>query len=253
MELFQNLSQAPSQQSFPGLVVATVLENHNQEFPGQVKVAYCFGTPGKNTSGWVPLCVPYVCHQGGSYFLPEVGSQVVVSFLMGNLERPIVLGGIWTEKMAPPQTSLHPENKIKSFQTKAGHKVTLVEEEGKEAIQVLTKDQIHLLLSDQNQSATLSHKEDKTKITVNFQEGTIHLEAEKKILFSVGGQTQYTIEPNATTVATGQITIDAQQSLKCSGQTTDVQAGNLTVKGDASIKVNSSGVIQAQGSLIKLN
>lgn len=253
MPLFQDLSPNSSQQAFPGILIATVLENHNQEHPGEIKVSYCFGVQGKNTSGWVPLCVPYVCHQGGSYFLPEVGSQVVVSFILGNVERPIVLGSIWTEQMKVPETSLHPQNKIKSLQTKGGHKVTLLEEEGKESLEVLTPDNIKVLLSDEHKSATLSNEEGKTKVTVNFQEGTIHLEAEQKILFSVGGQTQYTIEASASTIETGQITLDAQQTLKCSGQTTDVQAGNLSIKGDASVKIESSGVVQAQGSLIKLN
>ncbi len=132
--------------------------------------------------------------------------------------------------------------------------MTFYEEEGKEAIEVVTKDKIKLQLSDEHKSATLSNGEGKTKITVNFQEGTIHLEAEKKILFSVGGETQYTIEPKSTTIATGQITAEAQQSLSLSGQSTDVKAGgNLSLTGDAGIKVNSNAVIQVKGSLIKLN
>jgi uncharacterized protein involved in type VI secretion and phage assembly len=61
----------------------------------------------------------------GSFFMPEVGDEVVVGFELGNLDRPVILGALWSDQDRPPdQADTGPTNNIRTIVSRAGHEVT---------------------------------------------------------------------------------------------------------------------------------
>lgn len=61
----------------------------------------------------------------GAYFMPEVGDEVVVGFEMGNLDRPVILGALWSDQDEPPQQAdTSPTNNIRTLVSRAGHEIT---------------------------------------------------------------------------------------------------------------------------------
>lgn len=61
----------------------------------------------------------------GAYFMPEVGDEVVVGFEMGNLDRPVILGALWSDQDEPPQQAdTSSTNNIRTLVSRAGHEIT---------------------------------------------------------------------------------------------------------------------------------
>ena len=61
----------------------------------------------------------------GSFFMPEVGDEVVVGFELGNLDRPVILGALWSDQDQPPDNAdTGATNNIRTFVSRAGHEIT---------------------------------------------------------------------------------------------------------------------------------
>lgn len=61
----------------------------------------------------------------GSFFMPEVGDEVVVGFELGNLDRPVILGALWSDRDEPPQQAdTSSTNNIRTLVSRSGHEVT---------------------------------------------------------------------------------------------------------------------------------
>lgn len=61
----------------------------------------------------------------GAFFMPEVGDEVVVGFELGNTNRPVILGALWSDVDAPPQgVDTSASNNIRTITSRAGHQIT---------------------------------------------------------------------------------------------------------------------------------
>lgn len=64
-------------------------------------------------------------NQRGAFFMPEVGDEVVVGFEMGDLNRPVILGALWSDVDAPPPSAdTSASNNIRTITSRAGHEIT---------------------------------------------------------------------------------------------------------------------------------
>ena len=100
-------------------------EIHTDEF-GRVRVRFHWdedhdGTTG-DTSCWVRVAQLWAGKQWGAVFLPRVGHEVVVQFLEGDPDRPLVTGAVYNADNMPPYPL--PDKKmisgIKSHSVKEG-------------------------------------------------------------------------------------------------------------------------------------
>lgn len=77
---------------------------HCDEF-GRVRVQFHwdrYGTMDERSSCWIPVNQAWAGEGLGAISLPRVGQEVVVSFLGGNPEEPMVVGRIFTNLLRPP-------------------------------------------------------------------------------------------------------------------------------------------------------
>jgi uncharacterized protein involved in type VI secretion and phage assembly len=64
-------------------------------------------------------------NQRGAFFMPEVGDEVVVGFEMGDINRPVILGALWSDVDAPPPgVDTASSNNIRTITSRAGHQIT---------------------------------------------------------------------------------------------------------------------------------
>jgi type VI secretion system secreted protein VgrG len=77
---------------------------HCDEF-GRVRVQFHWDRYGKMdeySSCWVPVNQPWAGDGAGALNLPRIGQEVIVSFLGGNPEEPVIVGRLFTNLLRPP-------------------------------------------------------------------------------------------------------------------------------------------------------
>ncbi len=128
----------------PGLARAIVRANEDPDKLGRVKVEYpAFHGDSANTpSEWARLCLPYASGEHGSWFLPDVGDEVLVVFENGNLDHPIVLGSMYSGAKKPPKSGRPADGKstVKFLKTKSGHLLCFDDGEGEGKVTLQDRD-----------------------------------------------------------------------------------------------------------------
>ncbi len=82
---------------------------------GRVKVQFHWDRAGKydgDSSCWLRVGTLWAGKQWGSVFLPRIGHEVIVGFLEGDPDRPIIIGSVYNADTMPPYEL--PANKTRS-------------------------------------------------------------------------------------------------------------------------------------------
>lgn len=82
---------------------------------GRVKVQFHWDRDGKmdeNSSCWIRVSHPWAGMNYGSIHIPRIGQEVIVDFLHGNVDYPIITGRVYNGIQMPPWKL--PENKTQS-------------------------------------------------------------------------------------------------------------------------------------------
>ena len=102
-----------------GVQTAVVVGPKDQEiFPdkyGRVKVQFFWDRDGKkdvNSSCWVRVATPWAGKNRGFIRIPRVGEEVIVAFLEGDPDQPIIVGCVYNFENMPPYVL--PDNKTQS-------------------------------------------------------------------------------------------------------------------------------------------
>ncbi|MFR5601850.1 MAG: phage baseplate assembly protein V [Lachnospiraceae bacterium] len=275
MGLFDEmLEESPREAEERGAVysvaIGVVKENWDAEHPGMVKVELSLGNTGQNLTDWALVLSPYGGNEFGQYFLPEIGSQVLVAFHMGDVNCPIVLGCLWNQTDVIPPETANEKNTVKLIKTKGGNTIRIFEESGKEKITVETKGKLKLEMDDENQKILLQDEKGENGISIDAKNGEMQFTAKKKAGFNINGKEMFTLDGGGqtATVKTGTIDLAADQNLKMKAQTlkqegsnTEIKGQNikiesqasLGIKGTASLKAESSGMTEVKGTMVKIN
>jgi len=237
------------------VTTALVKENWNKDFPGMVKVEMFLGEAGKNVTGWVPVMSMYAGKNFGFYSLPEIGSEVVVAFNMGDRNCPIVIGTLWNDDNTLPSGTAAEKNLVKRFKTKGGCEVVFNDEDNKQKIEIKTPGGFGLTIEDEAKSITIHDSSGKNGLTIDEKNGIVAIKADKKITLSVGGSEVITLDGigKSATVKTTNVKLEADQNLELKGQIDKIEGSMVTVKAQGSLEISSSGVTQVKGSLVQIN
>lgn len=97
------------------LVYGDTAEDISVDKYGRVQVTFFWSRPGKpNAQNSCPVRVAqmWAGKRWGSQFIPRVGQEVVVSFLDGHPDRPLIIGSVYNADNMPPYSL--PDNKTQS-------------------------------------------------------------------------------------------------------------------------------------------
>jgi type VI secretion system secreted protein VgrG len=99
---------------------------------GRIKVQFHWDRDGKNnaeSSCWVRVAQPWAGKRWGAFFWPRIGQEVIVDFLEGDPDQPIIVGSVYNADQMPPYLGKGPDSKhpndnkltgVKSNTTKGG-------------------------------------------------------------------------------------------------------------------------------------
>jgi len=61
----------------------------------------------------------------GWYTLPDIEDVVVLAFVDGHLEQPIILGGVWSKVDNSPEPNEDGKNNFRGYRSRSGHRLIL--------------------------------------------------------------------------------------------------------------------------------
>lgn len=83
-----------------GIYPAFVKSVKDPEKRGRIKVR-CPEVLGDAISGWCEPCSPVAYDGGGDFFIPPLEETVWITFVEGDVNRPVYLGGWWSQSKTP--------------------------------------------------------------------------------------------------------------------------------------------------------
>lgn len=137
----------PVSGQMPGLVEALVTDNVDPEKLGRVRVKFPT-LPDAPDSWWARLAMPMAGRERGWMTIPEVGDEVLVSFVHGDHDNAIVLGSLYNGVDTPPYANEDGENNLRVFQSRSGHRLTFDDTSGDERIELITHNEEIRLIWD---------------------------------------------------------------------------------------------------------
>ena len=237
-----------------GVVTGTVKENYDKDNPGKVKVELFLGERGLNVTGWIPVMTPYAGNKYGGYALPEVGDEVVVAFLMGDRNCPIVIGSLWSGKNPQPEKAVTEKNMTKKFVTKAKNEISIDDTADKQKIEIKTAKGKTVILDEEKDSITVRDKDNKNSITIDSKNGEIKIKAAKKITLDAGGATgTFDGSGKKVSLKSGTVEASGDQNFNAKGINVKVEGTNVEIKANAAIKSQSSAITEIKGAMVKIN
>ena len=248
------LPDATPRPSIRGPQTARVAGEQGQEITtdkyGRIKVKFPWdrrAAEDENSSCWIRVAQGWAGQGWGSMFIPRIGQEVVVEFLEGNPDRPLVTGQVYNADMAVPYTL--PDNKtrstVKSSSSLHGggfNEFRFEDKKGEEEVFFQAQ-------KDFNEVILNNHLAKITKDT------TIQvLEGDRTIKVQKGNQTTEVSTGNhAITAAAGSSTIEAAQkiTLKVGSNSIEISQAGITIKA-LTIKLTADTTFEAAGATAKV-
>lgn len=250
MDIYDTLLQKESviKAEYAGITVGIVKENWDESNKGKVKVELIYGEEGKTETTWIRVASLYTEQQAGYYLLPEIGTEVLIAFIDGNRNNPVVIGSLWNELHEIPPAYATEKNTVKGFRTKNGHEIIWDEEKDKGKIQIQTIGKLQVSLMDEAKTVKITDENAKNRVEVDFKNGAVTLDAEKEIHISIGNKEVITIDNKSIKLKADNITIEAGQNLTLKGQSTGMAGNKVSMKADASLEVKAGATLKMEGS-----
>jgi len=138
-----------------GVFTGIVEKNDDPEHEGRVKLSFPW-LDDATISDWCRVVQPYAGPNYGAMFVPETRTEVLVAFVHGDMNEPIVIGGLYNGEDKPPTYRDGTKQDVKMIQTKAGHVFRLDDSAQARAVELTTAGGHDLVLDDQNKKVTVS-------------------------------------------------------------------------------------------------
>ncbi len=242
-----------------GVLSGIVTNNYHKDMPGKVCVQIQNRDKEANILKWAKLAMPYAGKKYGTYFIPEIGDQVLVVFEDGNIEKPFVIGCIPTLNSTFVSKNSDEHNQHKVITTRNGNTISILDcEEGegeKDKIEIKTaKEELQLVMDNENHMIALQNKSKKNKISMNTESGELAVSIEKKLKLNVGDiEITMNGESGNISIECNKYKLSAQSSIKQeSGGMGSLEAENIQLSANTSLKAKGSGTLSLDGSVVKI-
>ena len=232
---------------------------------GRVKVQFHWDRDGKkneNSSRWVRVAQMWAGKGWGSIFLPRIGMEVVVEFLEGDPDRPLIVGCVYNGENRPPFTL--PDNNtisgVKSRSSKGGHTGTYNEfvfedKKDDEYIRLHAEKNLHVTVENiENrlvQGRTLTGPGKSARVTtIDVGDDQYHVangdgltKVSRDVVEHIGRDQSTKIDQHQTTKVGENVLIDAgtRITFKVGGSTIEIT--------EAGIKLQTNGYVKSSANI----
>ena len=223
---------------------------------GRVKVQFHWDQKGKsdeNSSCWVRVSQGWAGKSWGMVFLPRIGDEVVVGFLEGNPDRPLITGSVYNAQSTVPYTLPDDQTKstIKSMSSKqgtAGNEIRFQDLKDSEEFYLHAQKDMNTLVEHD----WIKHMKNSDQTFIQADDPTA--DTDFKHVLVVDGKSKITIKGDAneeTHTNEGKFTqtVTKEFTLTVNGDTlTITAAGDLTIKGKTVTIESTSGDVSIKSA-----
>ncbi len=246
---------------------------------GRIKVQFIWDREGKrdeNSTCYIRVMQSWAGNTWGTSFIPRIGHEVIVSFLDGDPDRPIVTGSVYNGDNAPPYKS-KTQSGIKTRSTKGGttqnyNELRFDDKKGSEQVymhaekdfdSMVEHNQTRQVGNDRSLTVghdeTISIKNNRTESVGNNESVSIGANRTKSVgknhSESIGGNKTIDVAGNHTENIGGKVVLDVggTHTENVGGNVTISLAANLTesVDGAYSESVKKDYSLKAKTILLK--
>ncbi len=226
-----------------GVYYGIVTQNKDDENKARIKIRLPWLDHGDtDQTHWAVMSSPMAGSKMGWYTLPDVGDVVAVMFIAGDVNSPVVIGGVWSTKDKPPEEGGDGKNDFRGYRSRSGARMVMDD--------------------SSNGKVYFSDKTDKNVVVVgSFQKGGSGANAKAAptpaAVNGPAGQSGVCIATED-----GEMNITAKGKLKVSGMHIEITAKSENVElkatGDANLEggmgnLNGGPDVKAAGSQTKIN
>lgn len=225
----ETLNLQPPLDRWPGVVTALVTNVQEEKNWGMVKVKYPWMSEDAE-SYWARVLGVGAGPEAGFYVMPDVNDEVLVTFLHGDFNQPVVLGGLWNGKDALP-----PEGKaaapaerplVRTWHSRKGHWMAMHD----------TADNKIEIVSKGGRSMTINDKD--SKLIIKTSNVTITLE-DTKLNIETGADVTIKAGTNMTLESTANFKIKA--------------GANFEIQANANVDIKANAMVNVKGAMVNLN
>lgn len=202
---------ADKRDRFYGVVVGKVINPVDPMALGRLQVQLPF-IDSVDLSPWARVAVPMAGVAHGSYFIPNLGDEVLVAFEHGDVRAPYIIGSLWNAMAPPPLPS--PVAQIRMLRTLVGN--TIMFAEAPPTITIMTPAGQTIILSPAG----------------------IQITAGTQVINMTPDGTTITGTPNLNLIATGTLNLTAPNVNINGSAATNVQSGGLVGVTAPLVKIN---------------
>lgn len=227
---------------------AEVMDNNDPEALGRIQVKFPWQ---EGTTPWIRVSQAYGGQSGeggyhGFYFIPEIGSEVLVGFEHNNPDKPFVMSSIYhgdSSLGSWPDSS----NFKKVIKTRSGNQIHLIDEDGKEKIRIFHTNE------DSSKNEICLEMEGQGKITIktlgelDISANSINIEAENNINITAGRDHALSVGSNMTTDVGADLKQNANSIATVANTSLDLTAGsNATLEGGANVSITGGSGLSVE-------
>jgi type VI secretion system secreted protein VgrG len=234
---------------------------------GRVKVQFYWdrlGSRDENSSCWIRVGTPWGGGGYGAVSIPRIGNEVIVDFLEGDPDRPLIVGSVYNANQMPPLElpGAGIEMGMKSRSSPGGggaNQISMRDTAGEEMMTVTAQYDMNTSVGH-DQSATVTNDRSVTvdgkltetikgNTTITVSEGTLSHDVQTgTATYHVQGALTEDYSATQTTTATGRITINS------SGAEVHIMAASeiKLSTGDSLVQLKSDGTITISGKKVQI-
>lgn len=226
---------------------------------GRIKVQFHWDQLGKkdeNTTCWIRVAQSWAGKSWGAWTLPRIGQEVVVSFLDGDPDRPLVTGCVYNGENSLPYAL--PDNQtrttLKTSSSKQGegyNEVRFEDKKDSEEIFVHARKDMNIEVEKGNRAVTIMEGNDSLTISKGNRTTTITEGNETHDVSK--GTRAITVKDNETHTNSADFTheVKGNYTLKVTGDLTIQATGKIVMKSDVdvTIEAGTAGAVKSGTSL----
>ncbi|WP_353613431.1 type VI secretion system tip protein TssI/VgrG [Mangrovibacter phragmitis] len=269
-----------SPREIPGVLLATVVgpaseEIHTDEY-GRIKIQFPWDqeNPADDTSScWVQVAQSWVGGKFGAQFIPRVGSEVLVSFVQGHPDHPVVTGSVYNGQNKPP-FALPDEKNESGFMTRSatggsvddGHRLSFNDKKGEERLTIVAQKDLELTVKNEVKNTIAANRF--TELTKGNDQLVLR-QGDMKLVLEKGNWQQSITGNMATELKNGDyalkvagggqvktdkaLSLESTQSieLKVGANKITLSASGISING-ATLKLQASSTAEMKGAILKL-